>query len=305
MSERPPAAYGLGPINHRQNEPHAQRLLAAQSRLYTDAKRIHDTRVLTVIALAIATVVIALTIQDARIVVGTVGGALTFLWSVLGGGREKRCRTQAAFIQEEFDTHVFVMPRNGMAAEHPSPTLIANAAARYRGSRTKDWYPDTEHVARPLDVLICQRSNLGWGATVHRLYAAILTGALVLLVISVLVIAIIANLSAADALTALVVPLLGPARELIEMIRSNLDSADVKTKAETKVNTLWELGLQPRSEVTIQDCRAAQDQILSIRQSNAHVPDWLDNLRRTKSETVMQQSAIHLLEQAVERGKIR
>lgn len=299
MTSNPP------PIAVAQNTKHAQRLLAAQSRLYTDAKRIHDTRVLTVVALATATVVVALAIPDARIVVGTIGGAVTFLWSVLGGGRERRCRKLAAFIQEEFDAQVFDMPWNSMAADHPSPTVIASAAARYRGNRTKDWYPDTEPAARPLDVLICQRSNLGWGAAVHRLYAAILTVALVLLVVGGLVIELVADLSAADALTALLVPLLGPARELIEMIRSNVDSAEIKTKTETKAHNLWERGLQSGADITIQDCRAVQDQILSIRQNNAHVPDWLDNIRRTTNETVMRQSATHLVEQAVEHGKIR
>ena len=192
--------------------------LAAQSRLYTDAKRLHDTRVLTVVALAAITITVALAFPEARTAVGTIGGAVTFFWSVLGGGREKRCRRQAAFVQEEFDTYVFDIPWNAMAADHPPPTLIAEAAARYRGNRAKDWWLITGPVACPLDTLICQRSNLGWGASIHWLYAAILTGALVGIVLSGVAVGLIANLTTTDALAALVVPLLGPARELIEMI---------------------------------------------------------------------------------------
>ena len=105
-----------------------------------------------------------------------------------------------------------------MAADHPPPTLIAEAAARYRGNRAKDWWLITGPVACPLDTLICQRSNLGWGASIHRLYAAILTGALVVLVLAGSAVALTTNLTATDALVVLVVPLLGPARELIEMI---------------------------------------------------------------------------------------
>jgi hypothetical protein len=293
-------------ISMMQNTEHAHRLLAAQARLYTDAKRLHDTRIITVVMLAIATIVVALAYPDGRIAVGAVGGAVTFLWSVLGGGREKRCRNQAAFVQEDFDTYVFDMPWNAIAAEHTSPTLIAEAADRYRGNRTKDWYPDTQTVARPLDILICQRSNLGWGASIHRLYATILTGLLVLLILVGVAIALIGSLSTTDALIALVVPLLGPARELIDMIRNNRDSADTKAKVETKVHTLWEHALRPDREITIADCRAVQDQILHIRQTNAHVPDWLDNLRRTRNETLMEQSATHLIEEAKRpQGKIR
>lgn len=292
-------------ISTVQNTERAQHLLAAQSRLYTDAKRLHDTRILTVVVLAVITVVAALAFPDGRIVVGAVGGAVTFLWSVLGGGREKRCRKQAAFVQEEFDTYVFDMPWNAWAAEHPSPTLIAEAAARYRGNRTKDWYPVTGTVARPLDVLICQRSNLGWGASIHRVYAAFLTGLLVVLILVGVAVALIGSLTATDALIALVVPLLGPVRELIEMIRNNRDSSDTKAMVETKVHSLWERALRPDREITIADCRAVQDQILNIRQANAHVPDWLDNLRRARNETLMRQSAAHLIDEAERRGKTR
>ena len=293
------------PIWVAQNTARAQRMLAAQSRLYTDAKHLHDTRVLTVVVLAIATVIVALALSDARTAVGTIGGAVTFFWSVLGSAREKWRRRQAAFVQEEFDTYVFNIPWNSMAAEHPSPTVIADAANRYRGNRTEDWYPDTAPVARPLDILICQRSNLGWGAAVHRLYAAILAGLLVVLLLAGIAVALIGDLTVASALTTLLVPLLGPARELVEMIRNNRDSADTKTTAEAKVHGLWERGLEPGTQLTIDDCRAVQDKILNIRMTNAHVPDWLDNLRRDRNEALMQQSAAHLIEEAVHHGKTR
>jgi len=292
-------------ISTAQNTDYAQRLLAAQSRLYTVAKRLHDTRFLIVVGLAVLTVVAAIALPAGRIVIGIVGGVITFLWSVLGSGCEKRLRKQAAFVQEEFDTYVFDMRWNALAAEHPSPTFITEAANRYRGNRTKDWYPDTGTVARPLDVLICQRSNLGWGASVHRLYAALLTCLLVGIILAGLAVALIGNLTNIDALVALVVPLLGPAHELIKMIGDNRDSSDTKTKLETKVHSLWERALRPDHEITITDCRAVQDQILSIRQVNAHVPDWLDNFWRTRNETLMQESAAHLIEEAVRHGKTR
>ncbi|GAB2635304.1 S-4TM family putative pore-forming effector [Prescottella soli] len=86
------------------------------------------------------------------------------------------------------------------------------------------------------------------------------------------------------------------------MIRGNLDSADTKTKAESKVYSLWERGLRPGHQISENDCRAVQDQILTIRQTNAYVPDWLDSCRRDRNETLMQESAAHLIEQAVRHG---
>ncbi|MGW3473615.1 hypothetical protein ACWDKQ_35425 [Saccharopolyspora sp. NPDC000995] len=48
------------PISVGQNTEYAQRLLAAQARLYTDAKRIHDACVGTVIVLTVLTITAAL-----------------------------------------------------------------------------------------------------------------------------------------------------------------------------------------------------------------------------------------------------
>ncbi|MCO4239814.1 S-4TM family putative pore-forming effector [Pseudarthrobacter raffinosi] len=286
-----------------QNTDHSQRLLAAQSRLYTDAKRIHDGRVIIVVLLAVVTIAVALAVPEARQAVGATGGALTFLWSVLGSSREKRRRREAVSVQEEFDTNVFDIPTNEFAIDRPSPTLIAEAAARYKGNRTKDWYPDPRPVARPLDVLICQRSNLGWGSSVHRYYAACLTAGLLALIFSGFAVAAVAGLSMVDALVAVLVPLLSPARELIEAIRANHDSADMKAKAESKVLRLWQRGLEDHGAITAEDCRSVQDRILQIRQTNAHVPDWLDNLRRSRNETVMHESAQHLIEDAIQHGR--
>ncbi|MDP9936854.1 Flp pilus assembly protein TadB [Paenarthrobacter nicotinovorans] len=218
------------PIAVAQNTGHSQRLLAAQARLYSDAKGIHDGRVITVVLLAIATVAVALAFPEVRQAVGAIGGGVTFLWSVLGSTQEKRRRREAVSIQEEFDTHVFGIPRNDFVVDRPSPTLIAEAAARYKGNRTKDWYPDPRPVVYPLDVLICQRSNLGWGSSVHRYYATFLVIALVALFLAGFAVAAVAGLSFVDALVAVLVPLLSPARELIEAVRANHESADTKAK---------------------------------------------------------------------------
>lgn len=285
-----------------QNSEYSQRLLAAQARLYTDAKRIHDLRILAVIIVAVATIALAVAMPQARVVAGSVGGVIAFLWSLLAGEREKRRRREATFVQEEFDCHVFALPWNGFIAEHPSPTLIAEAAARYRGDRTRDWYPDTRNVIRPLNILICQRSNLGWGTSMHRFYAALLTGAVTVLILTGLGVAHVAHFTLGETLVAILIPLLGPIRELIELIRANRESGDAKAKAESMLLQLWNRAMDEKDALTLDDCRRLQDRIVAIRLSNAHVPDWLDNLRRSKSEAVMQESADHLLQQAVRRG---
>ncbi|TQC47109.1 hypothetical protein EEB14_22350 [Rhodococcus sp. WS4] len=292
------------PISEAQNTERGQRFLRAQSRLYTEAKQIHDLRLALVSIAALVTAVVAVCMPDARAVVGAIGGIGLFAYSWLASEREKRRRREAASVQEEFDTFVFQLPWNDFAADHVSPTLIAEAAARYRGDRTRDWYPDTAPVIRPLDVLICQRSNLGWGASIHRLWAALLSGILAALVLCVLLAAWLLDLNLAATITALVLPMLGPVRELGEMIQANRVSADTKRQAETKVLSLWNRSMTDDYAATEKDCRAVQDKILAIRQANAHIPDRLDQLRRPQSEAAMQLSAQHLIEEATAHGQV-
>jgi hypothetical protein len=145
------------PIFKAQNTPDAQRRVAAQARLYSDAKALYFGRVAVISVLAVASSTAALLTADAaRTALGAGGGILLLALSVVGGDVEKGRRLQAAAIQEEFDTAVFQLQWNSMEAERPSSIVIARAAERYRGEREKDWYPDTRGTHRPFDVLICQ-----------------------------------------------------------------------------------------------------------------------------------------------------
>lgn len=189
-----------------QNTQDARRRVSAQARLYSEAKRLWVLRVAAVCVLAVATGAAALAAPSAaRTAIGVGGGFVLLVLSFVGGGVEKRKRHLAAAVQEEFDTGVFRLPWNDMESR-PPPTAIAQAAARYDGGRDKDWYPDTKSTHRPFDVLICQSSNLGWGATTHRTWAWLLTGAAAALVAAVAAAAVVFDLKALDFFAALVAP---------------------------------------------------------------------------------------------------
>lgn len=280
------------PIFEAQNTPDAQRRVAAQARLYSDAKAIYLARVATIAVLAVASSVTALLTADgARAAFGAGGGILLLVLSLVGGDVEKRRRLQAAAIQEEFDTAIYRIPWNSIEAQRPSPIVIAKAAERYQGGRERDWYPDTGGTHRPFDVLICQSSNLGWGSTTHRFWAWTLVGLLCALVASLAVGARASGLVANDVVTALVVPALAPVKEFIEQIGAHFATARDKEVAEAKINDAWATGM--RGDVMPSDelLRTIQNKILSLRQRNHYVPDWVDELLRRRSEAAMQATA--------------
>ena len=200
---------------------------------------------------------------------GLVAGLCLLLYSVVGNDREKRKVKEAASVQEEFDCAVFPLPWNDLCLERPTPRLVADAVTRADDdmSELRDWYPNTGDLQRPLDVLLCQRSNFGWGASVHRQWAAALVAGLVSLLAGSLG-AVLLSLPAIA-----LVPLLAPLRELADMIAKNRDSAASKHAADKAVMSLWRGELDLPDSVTNTDLRSVQDRLAHIRQTNAHVPD--------------------------------
>jgi hypothetical protein len=285
-------------IRDAQNTERSLRLLGAQRRLYSDAKTIHNARIGFILLGSALSIAAGFLLPDARVLVGLSTSLTLILLSAWGGGREGRRVREAASVQEEFDTQLFQLTWNEMLVDRPTPTLIAEASQRYRGPSVRDWYADTQSVVRPLDVLICQRSNVGWGSSLHRLWAAILSTTIILCIPVIVALSWVIGMPLTETLAAIVAPLLAPAREALEMIRANRDAAQNKSALESKILVTWRKGLEGPSKVTPKDCRLIQDRILTTRQTNASVPDWLDRIRHKSQEGTMRLSAEHMIEES-------
>jgi hypothetical protein len=279
-----------------QNTTDARSLVAAQSRMYSDAKIVSAVRLSVVVGLAIAAGVVAVLFPSLRIAVGGLGGAAVLVVSLVVGSVENRLRTMAVMTQELFDTRVFGLAWNGVTAERPSGARIAKAASRYRGSRAANWYDDTEDMHRPYDVLSCQAANLGWGASMHRLWAYLLCVMGVFVTAAVVATVHLAGLSWSEMIPAVIIPALAPIKELYEQVSANLANGRSKETAERKISDLWAEGMQGTSTPTEAQLRAVQDKLLHCRQENAYVPDWLDKVFHSRNQAAMRasvQSRIH------------
>lgn len=285
-------------IFEAQNTRDARRHVAAQARTYSDAKRVLSWRVAAVFLLALACAVCAVKFPNVRSVVGGAGGVAVLLFSFAAGNLEKVWRYRAAAIQEEFDTDVFQVRWNSFQADRPNLHDVNHAADRYRGDRDSNWYDSTRGTHRPYDVLICQSSNLGWGASMHFRWAWMLIGVLVFLLVSVSVAQVLLKLPASDFLLALVVPISGPFKEVIEQVFANFETSRAKASAERKINEVWRQGMSGGDSPTEQNLREIQDKILQFRQSNPYIPDWLDNLFHGKNESAMRSSVEARVEEA-------
>ncbi|WP_371527201.1 S-4TM family putative pore-forming effector [Streptomyces sp. NBC_01283] len=290
------------PISEAQNSERSVRLLAAQRRLYADAKAIHNARVITVVGAGMLGVVLALCYPSARAPIGFGSAVVLLLISIVGSAREKRKSKEAASVQEEFDTTIFQLPWNSVLSDRPTSGLVVEAAHRHKGGDLEDWYGNTGSLARPLDVLVCQRSNLAWGVSTHRRWAAVVMAAIITWIAGIVLVCYFLDLSFASSIFAVVTPLLPTFREYIEMWKSNMESVRAKEKAESKISDIWQSALNARRSPSAAKCREVQDRLCAIRQVNAAIPDWFYRIFRSESEKVMHVSVTDYVEQARSKG---
>lgn len=289
-------------IAEAQHTDRSRARLAAQAVVYGDVKRARATRTALIVAAALALSVVTLTGAVGTAAVGGVGGVLVLLVSVAATVRERRRTDLAVSMQEEFDTTVFELPWNAMCVPHrPTGQEVHEAAERYGGNRTHDWYPDTGCIRRPLDVLICQQSNLGWGASVHRRWFWTLTAATVALAVALALLGWAAGTDLGTAMNGLVLPFLPVFTEAVTEIVGHHDSATRKTGLQQQVSALWQEAL--RTDVTLDRVRDVQNEIVHVRRANAQVPDWFDKRLRGGNEQVMRATAAELVAEAAAHGK--
>ncbi|WP_281198641.1 S-4TM family putative pore-forming effector [Streptomyces phaeochromogenes] len=285
-----------------QNTTDRRRMVAAFARLYTDAKIVFTLRVAAVFMLAIASAVVALAKPGLRTMIGGGGGIFLLVLSFVIGSIEKWFRTRASATQEKFDTDVFQLPWNSLHSDHPPQHVISKAAARYKGTRDKDWYTDTGMTHRPFDVLTCQASSFGWGATMHLIWAWMLVGVAVAMAGIVAIVGCLVDLSGGDIFVSLIIPSLAPFKEVGEQIKANFEAARTKEAVERKVNDMWAKGMDGSHVTTDEELRSIQDKILLLRQSNPYVPDWLDDAFHEKNEAAMRSGVADKVAQAERHG---
>lgn len=199
-----PHASTVDSIAARQNLPWSVELLAAQRQLYSEAKRWRCLRAWSVAMMTVIGVGTTLLAPDLLEVVGLVATVLLIALWFTSNLEKQRART-AANIQEQLDTSVYPLDWNPILGAKPDAEDVVAAASRFKGDRAKlnNWYSIPDGVPRPLDILLCQRSNLRWDATLRRSYANTIVAGLLMLFLAILVAGLVQRLSLGEFLLAL------------------------------------------------------------------------------------------------------
>ena len=286
----------------RQNEDDALRLLIAQRRLYSKAKRWLALRWFGMLIIGLGAPVISVIWSDLAVVSGAIAGLWIFLGQSVLINAQSAGVTKAAAVQEEFDFYVFGMPSSVDRSALPSIEEIAAVAgpdSDLRRTATDenllDWYPIDTNDPGILTVAISQRANAAYSDRLLRSTGIVWTAATVVWVLVLIAASVAVKLSLITFLVGVLLPVLPSFLDVVRYVvgirRAARDRGDLTRSIEVRMRATGE-------SIEGNDLLVWQESMYDLRRSTPLVPDAIYKMKRAINERVMKTAASQLRQQA-------
>jgi hypothetical protein len=285
----------------RQNDGNALRLLIAQRRLYSKAKRWLALRWFGMLIIGLGAPVVSVIWPDLAVVSGAIAGLWIFLGqSVLINAQSVEV-TRAAAVQEQFDFYVFAMPSSVDRSTLPSLEEIAAIAgpdSELRRTATDenllDWYPIEANDPGILTVAISQRANASYSDRLLRTTAIVWTTVTVAWMIVLITASVAVDLSLITFLAGVLLPVLPSFLDVVRYVlgirRAARDRGDLTRSIEGRMRST-------DNAVEGNDLLVWQESMYDLRRSTPLVPNAIYKMRRVVNERVMKTAAAQLRQQ--------
>lgn len=291
-------------ILRRQDEPHALRLLLAQRRMYSRAKRWNYIRVFGIGVVALGAPIITVIIPHVAEIIGAVAGAWIFLARTIFLAGERRWTGPAASVQDAFDTFVFNLPTNPAISSEPEriADIIRNdSVEQYANSEhLLGWYSLKPEIPIVPATAICQQSNLAYSQRLLKRHASVWLLVGVIWGIVAIAIGIAFGLTLSQFLIGIVLPVLPAVLDARDLWHSAGTAAHDRSRLSDAVAD--RISAWPSHVIKMDDLRNWQDQLFILRRDGPLVPDFLYHWTRSKNERAMSARAAELA-RSVEENK--
>lgn len=281
----------------RQNDDEALRLLLAQRRLYTRAKRWQGARWIGLLFLGIAAPFISILISGSAVAVGAITGVWQFIGRTFLTAAEVQMMTKAAAVQEELDLYVFQMPETIQRASRPSIEDIEllvrddeGLRATARREQLVDWYDVDPNHPGAETVAIAQRANASYTDRLIRTAVTVWAIVTVVWLAILLTWSTLSGLAFGVILLGVLFPVLPAVLEVADYLRSTWraahDRADLARTIESR--------LEDEESIIGQELISWQTQLYDLRRTTPQVPDWLYRITRKRNEAAMRAASRRL-----------
>lgn len=290
----PPSSARIGT---RQNDPRALRLLIAQRRLYTRAKRWQSVRWSGLLVLGIGAPFVSLITPRFAIVAGALAGVWLFVGRTLLTWLEARSMVKAACVQEEFDHYLFDMPQSITRNERPTPEdvdlLLHGNDVERTAQREKltNWYPIDTASTGIVTIAIAQRANASYTARLIRTTVSVWATVTVVWLMLLILWGSVSGITLSDFLLGALFPVLPAVLDVAEYVLSTWKAA--RDRADLAMTIEGRLA-RPDLSIDGQDLLVWQERLFDLRRTTPQVPDWLYKATRTRNEHAMTAAARQL-----------
>lgn len=284
-------------MRHTQDTEPALRLLLAQRRRYSAAKRWLNLKWTGMVLIAFGAPVVSLIWPALAVIAGAIAGIWIFAGRTILGHVHQTGTTAAASIQERFDQLVFGMPVSVSRSTLPLEEQIADLvgpAAEFEAAITKQklraWYTleDRDPVRA---VAIAQRSNLAYSKSLLDTTAKVWVGLTLGWVALLILISRTQTLSTDEILAGVLFPVLPAGLDVFEyIVGMRKQSGEREDLARTIEDRLRKVG----GPLTPDQLLVWQDSLFHLRSTPAHVPDRIYNWTRNMNEHQMHDAARQL-----------
>jgi len=279
----------------KQNIKTAIDKLFTQRKLYSESKLIFYIRFWVALMIAIFIPILASVLPEQKNYFALFS-VVYLLIEVILEKIEKNKRSNAAKVQELFDTEVFCLNWNSVVAgQKPDQELISNYILKETGKDVKalnNWYPtEISKLSRNQAVIICQRANVWWDSTLRNKLVSFSFIFLVILTFLAVVLNIHKTLGT---FLIVIIPLVPLYKVVINQIVSHKNSIRRLDFLKEKIDQMIESKTQ--ASMCDADLRLIQDEIFRHRTENQPVPDFFYKIFRDKSEKIMNITAEQYIE---------
>lgn len=285
-----------GELKERQTQVPALRLLLAQRKLYSRAKRWLAIRWIGLAMIGLIAPVVSLLRPDYAVAMGAVAGSWIFVTRTVVSSMQLRETQRAAAVQEQFDRSLFGMPGGTERSAAPSlediAALIGSAETVLHDAAAEDlvgdsgWYPIVLTESPERAIAICQRANASYADRLLRTTARLWVSILAVWIVAFIVLAIASGMELSTFLLGIFLPLLPAFLDVSQFVTG------IRTAARERADLAHaiEERLSER-EVGPGDLLVWQEQLYALRRTTPQVPDLIYRLLRRRNEAAMQSAA--------------
>jgi hypothetical protein len=288
----------------RQNDLQAFRLLLAQRRLYSRAKRWSFLRWIGFSIIGVAAPILTVAVPEAAVIVGAIAGIWIFLSRGAFSGIEQKLAGKAAEIQERFDQLVFAMPE--LATRVPSASMedIARlvgtdeaVATDAQKENLKAWYPLDARADGAISIAIAQRANAAYSERLLRDNANVWLAITLAWSTAAIIVGCLVGLTSEQFVLGMALPLLPALLDVWDQFRLTKHAGEVRRAMADDIET----AIRGRN-LTPDDLLLWQEQTYELRRTSPQVPNLVYKRARRRNEHAMNTVAAELAEIALQKS---